>query len=91
MAFVSWHIGLNFGCSLDRGYNVAKNIKHGAVGHFVLKNQATPDAIAGVAEKPTLKSQHCMYQHQCKSMSRLFLIPKLGYIVGTTEGEYEQK
>lgn len=49
-----WHYCHNCGCSLDRDHNAAINIKYRAVGHSVLKAQATPDAIAGVTEKPTL-------------------------------------
>ena len=39
---------------LDRDHNAAINIKHRAVGHSVLKAQATPDGIPGVTEKPAL-------------------------------------
>ena len=49
-----WHSCHNCGCSLDRDHNAAINIKYRAVGHSVLKAQATPDVIAGVTEKPTL-------------------------------------
>ncbi len=48
------HICPKCGLTLDRDHNAAINIKHRAVGHSVLKSQATPDAIAGVTEKPTL-------------------------------------
>ncbi len=51
-----WHSCPNCACSLDRDHNAAINIKHRAVGHSVLKAQATPDAIAGVTEKPTLSA-----------------------------------
>jgi putative transposase len=49
-----WHFCLDCGCELDRDHNAAINIKHRAVGHSVLKAQETPDAIAGVTEKPAL-------------------------------------
>jgi putative transposase len=42
------------GLTIDRDHNAAINIKYLAVGHSVNKAQATPDAIAGVTEKPTL-------------------------------------
>ncbi len=48
-----WH-SCQCGCSLDRDHNAAINIKNRAVGHSVLKAQLTSEAIAGVAEKPTL-------------------------------------
>jgi putative transposase len=49
-----WHSCPHYGCELDRDHNAAINIKHRAVGHFVLKAQETPNAIAGVTEKPAL-------------------------------------
>jgi putative transposase len=49
-----WHSCHHCGLELDRDHNAAINIKHRAVGHLVLKAQETPDAIAGVTEKPTL-------------------------------------
>ncbi|MEG5140090.1 transposase, partial [Microcoleus sp. A6-D4] len=42
------------GCSLDRDHNAAINIKNRAVGHPVFKAQSMSEAIAGVAQKPTL-------------------------------------
>jgi len=49
-----WHDCPNCRCSLDRDHNAAINIKNRAVGHPVLKAQLMSQAIAGVAEKPTL-------------------------------------
>jgi putative transposase len=48
------HSCSNCGCELDRDHNAAINIRNRAVGHSVLKAQATSDAIAGVTEKPAL-------------------------------------
>ena len=49
-----WHSCPNCGCELDRDHNAAIIIKHRAVGHSVLKAQATPDGIPGDTEKPAL-------------------------------------
>ena len=49
-----WHDCPNCGCSLDRDHNAAIVIKNRAVGHPVFKAQLMSEAIAGVAEKPTL-------------------------------------
>ena len=51
-----WHNCSHCGCSLNRDHNAAINIKKRAVGHPVLKAQFMSEAIAGVAEKPTLKA-----------------------------------
>jgi putative transposase len=49
-----WHSCLHCGLELDRDHNAAVNIRNRAVGQPVLKAQETPDAIAGVTEKPAL-------------------------------------
>ncbi|MEG4535349.1 transposase [Microcoleus sp. D2_18a_D3] len=49
-----WHDCPNCGCSLDRDHNAAIVIKNRAVGHPVFKAQLMSEAIAGVAQKPTL-------------------------------------
>lgn len=49
-----WHDCPHCGCSLDRDHNAAIVIKNRAVGHPVFKAQSMSEAIAGVAEKPTL-------------------------------------
>jgi len=49
-----WHHCPNCGCNLDRDHNAAINIKQRAQGHRVHKAQSMSEAIAGVAEKPTL-------------------------------------
>jgi putative transposase len=49
-----WHSCHHCGLELGRDHNAARNIKYLAVGHPVNKAQETPDAIAGVTEKPTL-------------------------------------
>lgn len=40
--------------TIERDHNAAINIKYRAVGHSVLKAQVTPDATAGITEKPAL-------------------------------------
>ncbi len=53
-----WHDCPHCGCSLDRDHNAAINIKNRAEGHPVLKAQPMSEAVAGVAEKPTLMLTH---------------------------------
>jgi putative transposase len=49
-----WHSCPHCGLELDRDHNAAVRIRNRAVGQPVLKAQETPDAIAGVTEKPAL-------------------------------------
>ena len=51
-----WHSCLICGLELDRDINAAINVKNLAVGRTVNKAQCVSDAIAGLAEKPTLYS-----------------------------------
>ena len=51
-----WHSCHVCGLELDRDVNAAINIKNIAVGRTVIKAQRVTEAIAGVAEKPTLYS-----------------------------------
>ncbi len=49
-----WHSCHVCGLELDRDVNAAINVKNLAVGRTVNKAQRVSDAIAGLAEKPTL-------------------------------------
>lgn len=49
-----WHSCHVCGLELDRDVNAAINVKNLAVGRTVNKAQCASDAIAGLAEKPTL-------------------------------------
>ena len=49
-----WHDCPHCGCTLGRDHNAAIVIKNRAVGHPVLNAQSMSEAIAGVAQKPTL-------------------------------------
>jgi len=51
-----WHSCPVCGLELDRDVNAAINVKNLAVGRTVNKAQCASDAIAGLAEKPTLYS-----------------------------------
>jgi putative transposase len=51
-----WHSCHVCGLELDRDVNAAINVKNLAVGRTVNKAQCVSDAIAGLAEKPTLYS-----------------------------------
>ena len=51
-----WHSCHVCGLELDRDVNAAINVKNIAVGRTVIKAQRVSDAIAGLAEKPTLYS-----------------------------------
>ncbi len=49
-----WHPCPHCGLGISRDHNSALVIKYRVVGHPVLKAQETPDAVAGVTEKPAL-------------------------------------